>query len=130
MNGRIRLNFVKYTLLEFALTAFLLVSIYLLFGDNPQSLSTIGLMFSSVAVLKVVMLWWKFRNRSFEISNNHVCFDGYACDVKLQGNILPFGIGSVIKLSYTKGAMQKRNICLPKGAMNQEEWQRVLACRI
>ncbi|MDA0154605.1 hypothetical protein OH460_19995 [Vibrio sp. Makdt] len=129
MNGRIRLNFVKYTLLEFALAAFLLVYIYLLFDVNPQSLSTIGLMFSSVAVLKVVMLWWKFRNRSLEISNNHVCFDGYACDIKLQGSILPFGIGSVIKLSYTKGAMQKRNIYLSKCAMSQEEWLRVLACR-
>lgn len=51
-------------------------------------------------------------------------------DIKLQGSILPFGIGSVIKLSYTKGAMQKRNIYLPKGAMNQDEWLRVLVCRV
>lgn len=129
MVSRIRLNFVKYTLVEFALAAFLLGYIYWLFDGNPQSLSTIGVMFSAVAVLKVVMLWWKFRNRSFEISNNHVCFDGYTCDIKLQGSVLPFGIGSAIKLSYTKGAMQKRNIYLPKGAMNQDEWQRVLACR-
>lgn len=84
MDSRIRLNFVKYTLLEFALAVFLLVSIYWLFDGNPQSLPTIGLMFSAVAVLKVVMLWWQFRNRSFEVSNNHVCFDGHACDIKLQ----------------------------------------------
>ena len=129
MDNRIQLNFVKYTLFEFALAAFLLLSVYWLFDGNPQSLPTIGLILSSVAVLKVVTLWWQFRNRSFEISNNHVCFDGHACDIKLQGSILPFGIGSVIKLSYTKGAMQKRNIYLPKGAMNQEEWKRVLACR-
>lgn len=129
MDNRIQLNFIKYALLEFALAAFLLLSVYWLFDGNPQSLPTIGLMLSSVAVLKVVTLWWQFRNSSFEISNNHVCFDGHACDIKLQGNILPFDIGSVIKLSYTKGAMQKRNIYLPKGAMNQEEWKRVLACR-
>ncbi len=87
MGKRIRLNFVKYTLFEFALTAFLLVSIYWLFGDNPQSLPTIGLMFSVVAVLKVVTLWWQFRNRSFEISNNHVFFYGYFFDIKCSISI-------------------------------------------
>ncbi|MEZ9742574.1 hypothetical protein AB4283_11480 [Vibrio splendidus] len=129
MDNRIRLNFVKFTLLEFVLAAFLLVSIYLLFGDNPQSLPTIGLMFSAVAVLKVVTLWWQFRNRSFEITNGHVRLNGVACDVTLQRSFLPFEIGSFIKLSYTKGAMQKHNIYLSKGAMNKDEWQRVLACR-
>ncbi|ERM60672.1 hypothetical protein F0Z19_3037 [Vibrio cyclitrophicus] len=48
---------------------------------------------------------------------------------QVTGKYSSFGIGSVIKLSYTKGAMQKRNIYLPKGAMNQDEWKRVLACR-
>ncbi|PME27443.1 hypothetical protein BCV39_14775 [Vibrio sp. 10N.286.55.E10] len=129
MDNRIQLNFIKYTFFELVFVTALLAFVYWISGGDRQSLPTIGLMFSAVAVLKVVTLWWQFRNRSFEISNNHVCFDGYACDIKLQGSILPFGIGSVIKLSYTKGAMQKRNIYLPKGAMNQDEWQRVLACR-
>ncbi|MEZ8058138.1 hypothetical protein [Vibrio splendidus] len=129
MDNRIQLNFIKYALLEFALAAFLLLSVYWLFDGNPQSLPTIGLMFSSVAVLKVVTLWWQFHNSSFEVSNNHVRFKGIACDITLKRSFLPLDIGSVIKLSYTKGAMQKRNIYLPKGAMNQEEWKRVLACR-
>ena len=47
--------------------------------------------------IKTVGLWWKLHNISFEISNGYVLFDGYACDIKLQGSILPFGIGSFIE---------------------------------
>ncbi|MEZ9182593.1 hypothetical protein AB4158_00090, partial [Vibrio splendidus] len=80
-------------------------------------------------LIRILMLWWKLRDSSFEITNGHVRLNGVACDVTLQRSFLPFEIGSFIKLSYTKGAMQKHNIYLSKGAMNKEEWTRMLACR-
>ncbi|CDU12639.1 hypothetical protein [Vibrio coralliirubri] len=129
MDNRIQLNFVKYLFSELLFIVIALGLAYWILDGDRSSLLTIGLIICVPPLIKILMLWWQLRNRSFEISNNHVCFDGHACDIKLQGNILPFGIGSVIKLSYTKGAMQKRNIYLPKGAMSQEEWQRMLACR-
>ncbi|WP_333912809.1 hypothetical protein [Vibrio coralliirubri] len=129
MDNRIQLNFVKYLFSELLFIVIALGLAYWILDGDRSSLLTIGLIICVPPLIKILMLWWQFRNRSFEISNNHVCFDGHACDIKLQGNILPFGIGSVIKLSYTKGAMQKHNIYLSKGAMSQEEWQRVLACR-
>ncbi|MFZ3407178.1 hypothetical protein [Vibrio chagasii] len=129
MNSRIKLNYIKYAFFELLFVAALMALVYWLSGGDNQTLRTIGLIFPVAVAIKTVGLWWKFHNISFEISNGYVLFEGYACDIKLQRSILPFGIGSFIKLSYTKGAMQKRNIYLPKGAMNKEEWTRVLACR-
>ncbi|CAH6903898.1 conserved hypothetical protein [Vibrio chagasii] len=129
MNSRIKLNYIKYAFFELLFVAALVALVYWLSGGYNQTLRTTGLIFPVAVAIKTVGLWWKLHNISFEISNGYVLFDGYACDIKLQGSILPFGIGSFIKLSYTKGAMQKRNIYLPKGAMNKEEWTLVLACR-
>lgn len=129
MNSRIKLNYVKCAFFELLFVAALMALVYWLSGGDNQTLQATGLIFPVAVVIKTVGLWWKFHDISFEISNGHVRLNGVACDVTLQRSFLPFEIGSFIKLSYTKGAMQKRNIYLPKGAMNQEEWQRVLACR-
>ncbi|MCG9546300.1 hypothetical protein L1D37_21375 [Vibrio sp. Isolate33] len=129
MVSRIQLNFVKYLFSELLFIAIALVLVYWISGGERSSLLTIGLIVCVPPLIKILMLWWKLRDSSFEITNGHVRLNGVACDVTLQRSFLPFEIGSFIKLSYTKGAMQKHNIYLSKGSMSQEEWQRVLACR-
>ncbi|MEL0608987.1 hypothetical protein [Vibrio echinoideorum] len=129
MDSRIQLNFIKYLFSELLFIVIALGLVYWISDGDRSSLLTIGLIICVPPLIKILMLWWKLRDTSFEITNGHVRLNGVACDVTLQRSFLPFEIGSVIKLSYTKGAMQKRNIYLPKGAMNQEEWKRVLACR-
>ncbi|PMM51982.1 hypothetical protein [Vibrio splendidus] len=129
MDNRIQLNFIKYLFSELLFIVIALGLVYWISDGARSSLLTIGLIICVPPLIKILMLWWKLRDSSFEITNGHVRLNGVACDVILQCSFLPFEIGSFIKLSYTKGAMQKRNIYLPKGAMNQEEWKRVLACR-
>ncbi|MEZ9339505.1 hypothetical protein AB4176_16650 [Vibrio splendidus] len=129
MGNRIQLNFIKYLFSEFLFIAIALGLVYWISDGDRSSLLTIGLIICVPPLIRILMLWWKLRDSSLEISNGHVRLNGVACDVTLQRSFLPFEIGSFIKLSYTKGTMQKRNIYLPKGAVNQEEWKRVLACR-
>ncbi|CDT77084.1 conserved hypothetical protein [Vibrio coralliirubri] len=129
MDNRIQLNFVNYLFSELLFIVIALGIVYWISDGDRSSLLTIGLIICAPPLIKILMLWWKLRDSSFEITNSHVRLNGVACDVTLQRSFLPFDIGSFIKLSYTKGAMQKHNICLSKGAMSQEEWQRVLACR-
>ncbi|WP_210474077.1 hypothetical protein [Vibrio crassostreae] len=129
MVSRIQLNFVKYLFSELLFIAIALGLVYWISGGERSSLLIIGLIVCVPPLIKILMLWWKLRDSSFEITNGHVRLNGVACDVTLQRSFLPFEIGSFIKLSYTKGAMQKHNIYLSKGSMSQEEWQRVLACR-
>ncbi|OED74582.1 hypothetical protein A143_14150 [Vibrio splendidus ZS-139] len=129
MDNRIQLNFIKYLFSELLFIVIALGLVYWISDGDRSSLLTIGLIICVPPLIKILMLWWKLRDCSFEITNNHVRFKEIACDITLKRSFLPLDIGSVIKLSYTKGAMQKRNIYLPKGAMNQEEWKRVLACR-
>ncbi|OEE99330.1 hypothetical protein A136_21950 [Vibrio crassostreae 9ZC13] len=129
MDNRIQLNFVKYLFSELLFIVIALGLVYWISDGDRSSLLTIGLIICVPPLIKILMLWWKLRDSSFEITNGHVRLNGVACDVTLQRSFLPFEIGSFIKLSYTKGAMQKHNIYLSKGAMSQEEWQRVLACR-
>ncbi|MFA0310595.1 hypothetical protein BH581_22980 [Vibrio splendidus] len=136
MDNRIQINFIKYLFSEFLFIAIALGLVYWISDGDRSSLLTIGLIICVPPLIRILMLWWKLRDSSLEISNGHVRLNnghvrlnGVACDVTLQRSFLPFEIGSFIKLSYTKGTMQKRNIYLPKGAMNQEEWKRVLARR-
>ncbi|PMH19978.1 hypothetical protein [Vibrio splendidus] len=129
MDNRIQLNFIKYLFSELLFIVIALGLVYWISDGDRSSLLTIGLIICVPPLIRILMLWWKLRDSSFEITNGHVRLNGVACDVTLQRSFLPFEIGSFIKLSYTKGAMQKRNIYLPKGAMNKEEWTRMLACR-
>ncbi|MDH6018481.1 hypothetical protein [Vibrio splendidus] len=129
MDSRIQLNFIKYLFSELLFIVIALGLVYWISDGDRSSLLTIGLIICVPPLIRILMLWWKLRDSSFEITNGHVRLNGVACDVTLQRSVLPFEIGSFIKLSYTKGAMQKHNIYLSKGAMNKDEWQRVLACR-
>ncbi|MDP2590819.1 hypothetical protein [Vibrio splendidus] len=129
MGNRIQLNFVKYLFSELLFIVIALGLVYWISDGDRSSLLTIGLIICAPPLIRILMLWWKLRDSSFEITNGHVRLNGVACDVTLQRSFLPFDIGSFIKLSYTKGAIQKHNIYLSKGAMNKEEWARMLACR-
>ncbi|MDN3617318.1 hypothetical protein [Vibrio gallaecicus] len=45
------------------------------------------------------------------------------CDITLWRSFLPYEIGSVLKVSYSAGVMQKRIIYLPKSVLNATDWK-------
>ncbi len=78
---------------------------------------------SAGTAIKILLLWMKFKNMSLKVSNNHVFLNNSGCDITLWRSFLPYEIGSVLKVSYSVGVMQKRNIYLPKSVLNAVDWK-------
>lgn len=81
------------------------------------------MVFSVGTAIKISMLWMKFKSVSLKVSNNHVFLNNSGCDITLWRSFLPYEIGSVLKVSYSVGVMQKRNIYLPKSVLNAVDWK-------
>ncbi|MDO6496978.1 hypothetical protein [Photobacterium sanguinicancri] len=122
----IRLNFRKYVLSEFAFVTALVGFIYLLSSGNHQQLQLLVMALSAGTVVKILMLLVKSRHMSLKVSNSHVFLNNSACDLTLRRSFLPYEMGSVIKVSYSVGVMQRRNIYLPKGVLNAADWKLIL----
>ncbi|EOK5974830.1 hypothetical protein ACM6XX_004613 [Vibrio parahaemolyticus] len=129
MDINIRLNMYKYVFTEFVYIGLLCLVMLWFSSGNSQWLGVfISILFVGTAI-RILMLWRKLGNRALETSGGKLLFKGLACDVTLLYNFLPFGIGSVAKVSYFDGSMQKRNIYIPKSALSHKEWKQVLAHR-
>lgn len=117
-------------LTEFVFSMAWLGLLYLLSGGYVQQFQIFVVLFSAGAAVKVLMLWIKLKGMSLKISNSHVFLNNYGCDITLWRSFLPYEVGSILKVSYSVGVMQKRNIYLPKGALSADDWKLISEHRI
>lgn len=130
MDNCIRLNFTKYILAEILFIVLFAAFLYWLSGGIGEDWTIyVVLLLATTLIVKTSILWTKLSNSSLLISNGNVFFNGFVCEVSLLRSFLPFGFWASLKISYMVEPMQKRSIYIPKEAMNEKDWVRILVCR-
>ncbi|EPS8832810.1 hypothetical protein BBM13_10820 [Vibrio parahaemolyticus] len=128
MKKAIRVNFFKYVFFELSFVCFLAFCFY--WASVSYELLELFTLISALAVIvKSMLLWWKLRSGTLEVSGSFLYFNGSPCEVNLLPVFLPFNIGGAVKVSYMVSAMQKRSFNIPKSAVNQSVWNDILKHR-